>query len=137
MKVKLIHIETEASLDSDFSRNASLMYRCHCDQCNVPKKSQLSLFKRSNTQNVQITRPVGRPSRSSTEGETRKRKHPSATTVSGVQYDKIAHWSEFWEAKNKSRLCKTGTGCVYCKNVTFTCLCLSNAQISFYDFNQK
>ena len=92
--------------------NEWLMYRYHCDQHNVPKKSQLSLLKftvsialgLANAQTDQITRPVGRPSKSSIEGEIRKRKNPSTTSVPNVRYDKIAHWSEFREARNKKQM---------------------------------
>jgi len=124
--------------------NAWLVYRRHCDQSNVPKKSQLSLLKFTmsiasalTTAHTSQIRPVGRPSRSST-GETppaRKRKLPSAAPVDNVRYDKCDHWPEFREKKNKCRHCKTGTGRVYCKKCNF-CLCMSNARNCFYEFHQ-
>lgn len=109
--------------------NAWLLCSCHCDQRNVSKKSQLSLLEFSvsfasslaNAQTVQITRPVGRPSRSSIEAETRKRTHTTVTPVTDFRYDKITHWPDFQEAKNKCKHCKTRIGRVYCKRCN---LCL-------------
>ena len=104
--------------------NAWLLYRRHCDQRNVPKKSQLSLLKFTISVASALTsastircRSMGRSSRSSTNEvpATRKRKLPTATLVDDVRYDKIDHWPEFREKKNKCRHCKTGTGRVYCK----------------------
>ena len=104
--------------------NAWLLYRRHCDQRNVPKKSQLSLLKFTISVASALTsastircRSMGRSSRSSTNEvpATRKRKLPTPTLVDDVRYDKIDHWPEFREKKNRCRHCKTGTGRVYCK----------------------
>ena len=124
--------------------NAWLIYRRHCDQMRVPKKSQLSLLKftmsiaSALTTARTVTRLVGRPSNRQSTDETTapKRKCPTSIPVMDVRYDNIGHWPEFREKKNKCRLCKTGTGRVYCKKCDL-CLCLSNARNCFYDFHQR
>lgn len=124
--------------------NAWLLYRRHCDQGKIPKKSQLSLLKFTTSiafaltsKNTIRSRSVGRPSRSSTDETiaTRKRKIPTQVPIEDVRYDKISHWPEFRQNRNKCRHCKTGTGRVYCKKCNL-CLCLSNARNCFYDFHQ-
>ena len=124
--------------------NAWLVYRRHCNQLKIPKKSQLSLLKftmsiasalvNSNT----IQRSVGRPSKRKSDVELpiARRKQPTPLPVADARYDNIAHWPEFRDKKNKCRLCKTGTGRVYCKKCKL-CLCLNNTRNCFYDFHCK
>ena len=123
--------------------NTWLMYRCHCDQRNVHKKSHLSLLKLpvpiasafAKTQTVKNSRVIGRPSWSLIEGKTRKR-NPSITLVPEAWYNEIAQWPEFREVKNKYRYRKTGTGHIYCKKCNLR-LCLSNTRQCIYDFCQE
>ena len=121
--------------------NAWLPYRRNCDQRNVPKKSQLSLLKFTISVASALTSAnticCSRSSRSSTNEvpATRKRKLTTAILVDDVRYDKIDHWPEFREKKNKCRHCKTGKERVYCKKCDLY-LCLSNARNCFYEFHQ-
>lgn len=123
--------------------NAWLIYRRHCDQLKVAKRSQMSLLQftsgiASGLTTAETTKqPVGRPRRSDgIDTPLVKRKRPTDIPVADTRYDQVGHWPEFREKKNKCRECKTGTGRVYCKKCDL-CLCLSNSRNCFWDFHNK
>jgi len=96
--------------------NAWLLYRRHCEQRGVPKKSQLNLLQFTmfiasslTTAGTVQRRSVGRPSssRQSTETDSpvaKKKCVPSTPVpVADIRYDNIGNWPEFCEKKNKCR----------------------------------
>ena len=124
--------------------NAWLIYRRHCGQLKVSKKSQLSLMKftmiiaAALTKSCTIQRAVGRPSKRKSNGDLplERRKQLAPVPVADVRYDNVAHWSECHEKKNKYQLCKTGTRHVFCTKCDM-CLCLSNSRNCFVDYHNK
>ena len=126
--------------------NAWLLYRRHCDQQRIPKKSQMSLLKFTSSTALVLTksgtietpRSVGRPRSSGDDNpqSAKKRKVSTEVHIGDIRHDNIAHWPEFRPTKNKCRHCKVGTGRVYCKKCNL-CLCLNNSRNCFFDFHQK
>ena len=124
--------------------NAWLIYRLHCNQLKVSKKSQLSLMKftmmiaAALTKSRTIQRAIGRPSKIKSNGDLplEKRKQPAPVPVAEVRYDNVAHRPEFREKQNKCRFCKTATGRVYCTKCDM-CLCLSNSRNRFAAHHRK
>ena len=126
--------------------NAWLLYRRHCDQQRIPKKSQMSLLKfmssialaltKSGT--IETPRSVGRPRSSGDDNpqSVKKRKVSTAVPIGDIRHDNIAHWPEFRPTKNKCPHCKVGTGRVCCKKCNL-CFCLNNSRNCFFDFHQK
>ena len=109
--------------------NAWLLYRRHCDQQRIPKKSRMSLLKFTSSIALALTksgtietpRSVVRPRSSGDDNpqSAKKRKVSTEVPIGDTRHDHIAHWPEFRPAKNKCRHCKVGTGRVYCKSATY------------------
>ena len=104
--------------------NAWLLYRRHCDQQRIPKKSQISLLKFTSSIALALTksgtietpRSVGRPRSSEDDNpqSAKKRKVSTEVPIGDIRHDNIAHWPEFRPTNNKCRHCKAGAGRVYC-----------------------
>ena len=120
--------------------NAWLIYRRHCNQLKVSKKSMLSLIKFTMMIAAALTRfrTIGSPSKRKSDVDLplERRKQPAPVPVADVWYDNVAHWPEFCKKENKCRFCKTGTGRVYCTKCDM-CLCLSNSRNCFVAYHSK
>ena len=100
--------------------NAWLLYRRHCDQQRIPKKSQMSLLKFTSSIALALTksgtietpRSVGR-TRSSGDNNPQSAKKGKVSTevpIGDIRHDNTAYWPELRPTKNKCHHCKVGTG---------------------------
>ena len=125
--------------------NAWLLYRQHCTQLNVPKRSQLSLLKFTtaiasgliNTNTV--TRSVGRPSKRKSEHRFASQKDVSRQLLFQLRMFDLMMWhigQNIVTRKTSAVYAKQEPGRVYCKKCGL-CLCLNNSRNCFYDFHNK
>ena len=124
--------------------NAWLVYRHHCNQLKVSKKSYLSLIKFTMMIAAALTksritqRAACCPSKTKSDGDLpiERRKQLAPVSVADSQYDNVFHWPECCKKKSKCRFCKTGTKRVYCTKCDM-CPCLSKSRNCFVAYHSK
>uniref|UniRef100_F6X7P9 PiggyBac transposable element-derived protein domain-containing protein n=1 Tax=Ciona intestinalis TaxID=7719 RepID=F6X7P9_CIOIN len=99
--------------------NAWLLYRRHCNEMSISKKSQRTLLKRK------------------LENDTLPGKKPFTPTPNEIlRFDQISHWPEPRSQRGRCRLCKSGYSQIYCSKC-HVCLCLKSSNNCFKEFHCK
>nr|XP_018672513.1 piggyBac transposable element-derived protein 2-like [Ciona intestinalis] len=125
--------------------NAWLLYRRHCNEMSISKKSQRTLLNfvvdiSDNLlyRNSCSTPTRGRPSnKRKLENDTLPGKKPFTPTPNEIlRFDQISHWPEPRSQRGRCRLCKSGYSQIYCSKC-HVCLCLKSSNNCFKEFHCK
>ena len=119
--------------------NGWLLYRCFCDQEQIPKKTQKPLltFAPDLGHTLRLSgksKLVERPSKRSLSHQPLVGKKAAITKfVSDIHYDVVDHFPKFGEKRRRCRYCPDGYSSVYCKKCSMV-LRLRKDKILFLNF---